>query len=226
MAENKKSFLLYCDLIHTVKKMPKEKAGELLMTILEYVNDENPVVDDIVVDLVFEPIKQQLKRDLVKYEKLCSKNSENAKKRWGKKDTVASDRMPDDAKHADNDTDNDSDTVTDIDNVIDKDIKVYSEEVHSCFENCLKCFDDYLRPTRKSKANTWLDTIDKLNRIDGIPFEVIEYLVKKAREDNFWSQNFLSLTKLRKKNGDGIKYIVVFNEKFKNNTHAKFDDKF
>jgi len=68
MAENKKSFVLYADLIHTVKKMPKEKAGELFLTILSYVNDEQPVVDDILVDLVFEPIKRQMKRDLVAYE--------------------------------------------------------------------------------------------------------------------------------------------------------------
>lgn len=68
MAEDKKSFVLYADLIHTVRKLPKEKQGELFMTILSYVNDENPVVDDLMVELVFEPIKLQMKRDLVKYE--------------------------------------------------------------------------------------------------------------------------------------------------------------
>lgn len=68
MADNKKSFILYTDLIHTVKKMPPEKAGELLLTILEYVNDNNPEILDPYVDIVFEPIKQQLKRDLEKYE--------------------------------------------------------------------------------------------------------------------------------------------------------------
>jgi hypothetical protein len=68
MAENKKSFILYADLIHTVKKMPKDKAGELFLIILQYVNDENPVVEDMVIDLVFEPIKRQMKRDLKKYE--------------------------------------------------------------------------------------------------------------------------------------------------------------
>ncbi len=55
MAENKKSFVLYKDIIHTVKKMPKEKQADLFVTILEYVNDENPSIDDILVDLVFEP---------------------------------------------------------------------------------------------------------------------------------------------------------------------------
>jgi len=68
MADGKKSFVLYCDLIHVVKKLPKDKAGELLVTILEYVNDLNPVVQDLTVELVFEPIKQQLKRDLKKWE--------------------------------------------------------------------------------------------------------------------------------------------------------------
>lgn len=68
MAEEKKSFVLYSDLIHTVRKMPKDKQGELFMTILAYVNDENPTVDDLIVELVFEPIKLQMKRDLAKYE--------------------------------------------------------------------------------------------------------------------------------------------------------------
>lgn len=80
MADNKKSFVLYADLIHTIKKMPEDKAGKLFVTILEYVNDENPTVDDMVVDLVFEPIKRQLKRDLVKYEDKRKKWSDAGKR--------------------------------------------------------------------------------------------------------------------------------------------------
>ena len=86
MAENKKSFLLYCDLINTVKKLPPEKQGELFMTILEYVNDLNPEITDLSVDLVFEPVKLQLKRDLTKYEDIKDKKSisgrEGNLKRW------------------------------------------------------------------------------------------------------------------------------------------------
>lgn len=80
MAENKKSFILYCDLIHTIEKMPKEKAGELFLHILQYVNDKNPVTDDLIVNLTFEPIKQTLKRDLVKWEKFIEKQRENGLK--------------------------------------------------------------------------------------------------------------------------------------------------
>ena len=68
MASGKNSFLLYIDLIHTVRKMSDEKAGQLFKTILEYVNDENPVIDDLLIEIAFEPIKQSLKRDLKKWE--------------------------------------------------------------------------------------------------------------------------------------------------------------
>lgn len=68
MAQDKRGFVLYTDLIFTVNKMKDAKAGELFKTILSYVNDENPTVKDATIDLVFEPIKQQLKRDLKKYE--------------------------------------------------------------------------------------------------------------------------------------------------------------
>lgn len=75
MAENKKSFLLYANIIHTVKKLSKDHVAELFLTILEYVNDNNPVVNDISVDLVFEPIKQQLKIDLKKWDEKIAKYS-------------------------------------------------------------------------------------------------------------------------------------------------------
>lgn len=79
MAQGKKSFILYCDLIHTVEKMPDEKAGLLLKHILRYVNDLNPISDDMIIDLVFEPIKQQMKRDLKQWENRADKSRENGK---------------------------------------------------------------------------------------------------------------------------------------------------
>lgn len=79
MAENKKSFILYADLIHTVRKMSRQKAGELFMIILAYVNDEKPEVKDKIVDLVFEPIKHQLKRDLEKWDEFKRKQAVNGK---------------------------------------------------------------------------------------------------------------------------------------------------
>lgn len=136
MAQNKKSFLLYCDIIHTVKKMPKADAGELFVHILEYVNDLNPETSNMVVDLVFEPIKQQLKRDLTKYEGIKAKNKENVLKRWNKSNTTVYDRIPTDTKNTVNDT------VTDTDNDIDKEKKIINsiEDRKLKFSSTLKPF--------------------------------------------------------------------------------------
>jgi hypothetical protein len=86
MAENKKSFILYCDLIYTIEKMPNEKAGELFKHILMYVNDKNPETNDLITNLTFEPIKQQLKRDLKKFEEVKEIKSNGGRlgnlKRW------------------------------------------------------------------------------------------------------------------------------------------------
>lgn len=76
MATDKKSFILYCDLLAVVRLLPDDKAGLLFKHILQYVNDENPETDDLIVRLTFEPIKQQLKRDLSKWEKTIGKNSD------------------------------------------------------------------------------------------------------------------------------------------------------
>jgi len=80
MAKNKKSFVLYTDIIETVKQLDNEKAGELFKHILSYVNDENPTTDDVIINLVFTPIKLSLKRDLKRYEHRAERSRENGKK--------------------------------------------------------------------------------------------------------------------------------------------------
>ena len=114
MAKEKNSFLLYCDIIHTVLKLNDQQAGKLFKHLLKYVNDQNPIAEDIVTEIAFEPIRQSLKRDLIKYEGIRERNSENAKKRWN---ATASERIP----KVPNDTKN-ADSVSDSDSVISKDI--------------------------------------------------------------------------------------------------------
>ncbi len=77
MAENKKSVLLYCDIIHTVNKLTDGQAGILFKHYLNYINDLNPTPPDQLTEIVFEPIKQNLKRDLKKWEKFIEKQSVN-----------------------------------------------------------------------------------------------------------------------------------------------------
>ena len=116
MAKDKKSFLLYVDLIHTIEKLTDEQAGKLFKHVLRYVNDKNPESDQFT-EVVFEPIKQTLKRDLEKYEGIRQRNSENAKKRW---DATACERIPEMPTLTKNaDSDSVSVSVNDINNNID-----------------------------------------------------------------------------------------------------------
>jgi len=112
MAKDKKSVLVYVDWISTFEELEDDEAGRLIKHFFRYVNDKNPDAPDRLTKLVFEPIRQSLKRDLVKYETIRSKNKENAEKRWQQKNATASDRTKEDANHADSVivSDNDSDT--------------------------------------------------------------------------------------------------------------------
>lgn len=78
MAKNKKSFVLYCDIIHTVNKLPDEQAGQLFKHVLAYVNDQDPEPTNPIIEIAFESIK----RDLIKYEERCKKNRQNVLQRW------------------------------------------------------------------------------------------------------------------------------------------------
>ena len=68
MAKDKKSFILYADQKGVFEQLPDELAGQLIKHILRYVNDENPVSDNLIINIAFEPIKSQLKRDLKEWE--------------------------------------------------------------------------------------------------------------------------------------------------------------
>lgn len=80
MAQDKKAVLLYCDLIHTIEKMDNETAGLFFKHYLRYVNDLDPKTDNLIVDLTFESVKQNLKRDLKKWEQRAERSRENGAK--------------------------------------------------------------------------------------------------------------------------------------------------
>jgi hypothetical protein len=112
MAKDKRSFLLYTDVLHTVQQLNNEQAGKLFKHILMYVNDMDPEAD-FITGLAFEPIKQQLKRDLKKYENICNRNKINGE--YGGRPTKEPKKPsglfgnPNKPKKADNDNDNDND---------------------------------------------------------------------------------------------------------------------
>jgi len=75
MAENKKSFVLYADLIKSIEHLTNEEKGILFNHLLEYVNDKNPILEDRLVLTAWKPIELQLKRDLIKFEEVKAKRS-------------------------------------------------------------------------------------------------------------------------------------------------------
>ncbi len=77
MAKDKKSFVLYSDYDELFNELSNEDAGKLIKHIFEYVNDRNPSTDDPIIKLSFIPIKQQLKRDLKKYEDRAERSRNN-----------------------------------------------------------------------------------------------------------------------------------------------------
>jgi len=80
MAQGKKSFVLYSELYETVDKLPDEIAGKVFKTILEYVNDKDPQPQDLIVQVVFEPVRQHLKRHLKDWEQIKLKRTVNGQK--------------------------------------------------------------------------------------------------------------------------------------------------
>ena len=171
MAKDKQSFLLYTDLIHLVSKLPNEKAGELFKFILSYVNDENPTTEDILIQIAFEPIKQSLKRDLVKYEKICNRNKDNGSKGGRpklndkpKKPTRLI-KNPNEPKKPDNDNDNDNDN--DSVNVIDNDIiKTNKSELVLCIEKFYNFRKEMKKPILNASKQLFLDKLYKLSLND------------------------------------------------------------
>lgn len=124
MAEGKKSFVIYCDLLSVVEKLSDDDAGKLMKHLLRYVNDLSPEPPNTVVDLVFEPIRLQLKRDLVEWVDTCEKrkiagskggikSGESRRLKQTKQVLKKRSKMKQtQANEADNVNDTDTDTVT------------------------------------------------------------------------------------------------------------------
>jgi len=95
-----------------------------------------------------------------------------------------------------------------------KENKIYPEIVLNAFDYIQQQFPERYRPSTKPQQEKWLDTIDKLNRIDGVSPRKLYLLIKEIRKDDFWKQNFLTVQKLRQRNKQGVLWIDVFMERY------------
>jgi hypothetical protein len=173
MAKDKKSFILYSDAIYTVEKLSDTDAGQLLKHLLRYVNDQNPTTENPLVEIAFEPIKQQLKRDLVKFEDVKVKRSEAGKagatKRW--QDIANANKgMQSIANIAVNDNVNDND-------IYNIDYQALLDFVNTTFGRKIKTIND------KAKRN-----YRKLLK-DGYKKEDIINAMKNCKENQYHKEN-------------------------------------
>ena len=82
------------------------------------------------------------------------------------------------------------------------------------FNHFCQLFPESSHPKTQAQKIQWLETIDQCNRLDKIDPRQLWNLCKKAREDDFWQQNFLSLVGIRiKKNG--VSKLDRFKNQFK-----------
>lgn len=173
MAENKRSFLLYTDVYFTVKKLTDVQAGKLFKHILSYVNDENPELNDLLLDIAFEPIKQSLKRDLRKYEAIIERNKINGSKGGrpktrSKKPKKPSGLIGNPKNPVGADSDSDIDSGIDNDKEI-KEVVSFFNETH--FAKVSKLTDSRKKHLRsRIKEYNYTGVIDMIQRADKSDF--------------------------------------------------------
>jgi len=195
MAENKKSFILYADLIQNIDHLTFEEKGILFTHLLEYVNDKNPVLKDRLILTAWKPIERQLKRDLIKFEEVKVSRSkagkESARIRALNKelqDTTKSTRVKSVEHRSTNPTDNVNDNVND---------NVINIPTFEIFLSYAQANDEKISPLalkHKYEAwvvNGWKDGKD--NAIKNWKVKLLHTLqyIDKIKEETTWQQTGL-----------------------------------
>ena len=186
MATGKKSVLLYCDLIHTVEKMDNETAGLFFKHYLRYINDLTPVADNLVVDITFESVKQNLKRDLKKWEERAEKSRLNGSKGGRPKKEPEKPTGLNENQIGLKKPITDTVTVTVNDTVIDKDI---NKSKSSIDEEFVFFWNTYDKKKDNKKCKTKWKNLSKSDK--GIILNTVKEYVN-ANPDKKYRKNPLS----------------------------------
>ncbi len=176
MADNKKTIVVYTDWIHQFEPLTDEEAGKLIKHFFRYVNDQNPD-SDRMTELLFTPIKHQLKRDLIKWETTlegrskAGKASAEARKLAKEQGSTNSTNVESVEENSTNSTDNVNDNVNDI----------------------------LLEKETKGEVIDWVGLLNRFNQITGRKFKVIDDKTKrqfKARlKDGYSKHDILAAIK-------------------------------
>ncbi len=220
MAEGKKKVIWYTNWCETFEKLSEEEAGRLIKHFCEYITDKNPEAPDRITDLLFDPIKDTLKRDLVKWEVLQERNRINGAKggRPNKpKETEGNPEEPSglniNPKKGVTVTDSVTDKVNDTDRVIVNDIliKTISSEIGLSYNENIafaywKLFKQNYTDTGitetvtldKAKLGKWSNTVRLMMDTDKRTKDECELVFKFLRNDEFWKKTVHSVEGVRK----------------------------
>jgi hypothetical protein len=89
MADGKNTIVFYRDWKEIFESLSDKDCAELIRHIFRYVNDEEPETKNKIVEAVFIPIKNTLKRDLKKWESIRKKRSDAGKASAEKRQQVS-----------------------------------------------------------------------------------------------------------------------------------------
>jgi len=94
MAKDKKTVQFYADWHETFKALDNETAGKLIKHMFSFVNDENPVSEDQLINLLFIPFKSTFERDLVKWKATVKERSKAGRASAEAKKKKAAENQP------------------------------------------------------------------------------------------------------------------------------------
>lgn len=185
MASGKNTIVIYKDWKSIFDKLTDEESGKLIKHLFAYINDENPESERLI-ELVFEPIKQTLKRDLKAWEQVREKRSNSGKLGGLKSGEVRKQNEANEASASITKQNEANEAV--IDSVIDSDIKYiynkfYDEQIESAKDKHLivsysGCVAFLFGANDLNQKLKWLSLKDQLT------YEQFEKLLKKAKEKN------------------------------------------
>jgi len=194
---NKKSFILYSDVKDTFFALTDDEAGKLIKHILMYVNDENPVTDNRIIQIAFEPIKAQLKRDLKSWETTIEKRKESGKlgglaKASKTKQNIANVANAKNAKQelanlADNVNVNDNDNVnvTVNDNVINKNVPTLKNKYLDSITLSDIEYNKLLSEYAKHEVDWMIDCLNNYKMSTGVKYKSDYHAICKWVKDAF-----------------------------------------
>lgn len=145
MEMQKKSILLYLDMLPMLESLPPASCGKVVLALLRYASDgQAPKGFRGAEKIALEFIRAQIDRDTEKYRLRCEANRKNALRRVQKAAAMADQGIPPQAMAADTDTEKDTekekDTETDIDTEKETDTEADSrQEKESCPEDFPSC---------------------------------------------------------------------------------------